>query len=82
MIVKMIGVLEECSEAERSQNDNLLIPHVHMGKSSDNLLDRSLARAFNVLLRRFIRIRGAYRLCRRLCARLCLVQGLRFPVIY
>jgi len=23
---KRIGVLEECSEAERSQNDNLLIP--------------------------------------------------------
>ena len=43
---KRIGVLMECSGAERRQNDNLLIPCAHKGKSSDNLLDRSLARAF------------------------------------
>ena len=36
LIVKRIGVLEECSEAERSQNDNLLIPLAHKGKSSDS----------------------------------------------
>lgn len=30
---------------KRKQNDNLLIPYAHKGKSSDNLLDRSLARA-------------------------------------
>ena len=29
MDVKRIGVLEECSEAEWSQNDNLLIPLAH-----------------------------------------------------
>ena len=33
---KRIDVLEECSEAERSQNDNLLIPLAHKGKSSDS----------------------------------------------
>ena len=44
--VKRIGVLMECSVAERSQNDNLLIPYAHKGKSSDNSLDRSLDRAF------------------------------------
>ena len=43
---KRIGVLMERSGAERKQNDNLLIPLAHEGKSSDNLLDRSLARAF------------------------------------
>ena len=42
---KRIGVLMECSGAERRQNDNLLIPYAHKGKSSDNLLDRSLDRA-------------------------------------
>ena len=35
----------ECSGAERRQNDNLLIPYAHKGKSSDNSLDRSLDRA-------------------------------------
>ena len=40
-----IGVLMECSGAERRQNDNLLIPYAHKGKSSDNLLGRSLDRA-------------------------------------
>ena len=45
LTVKRIGVLLECSEAERKQNDNLLIPYAHQGKSSDNLLDRSLDRA-------------------------------------
>ena len=43
--VKRIGVLMECSGAERRQNDNLLIPYAHKGKSSDNWLDRSLDRA-------------------------------------
>ena len=33
----MIGVLMECSGAERRQNDNLLIPYAHKGKSSDDL---------------------------------------------
>ena len=42
---KRIGVLMECSGAERRQNDNLLIPYAHKGKSSDNSLDRSLGRA-------------------------------------
>ena len=42
---KRIGVLMECSGAERRQNDNLLIPYAHKGKSSDNLLGRSLDRA-------------------------------------
>ena len=42
---KRIGVLMECSGAERRQNDNLLIPYAHKGKSSDNWLDRSLDRA-------------------------------------
>ena len=42
---KRIGVLMECSGAERRQNDNLLIPYAHKGKSSDNSLDRSLDRA-------------------------------------
>ena len=42
---KRIGVLMECSGAERRQNDNLLILYAHKGKSSDNLLDRSLDRA-------------------------------------
>jgi len=45
LTVKRIGVLLECSGAERKQNDNLLIPYAHQGKSSDNLLDRSLDRA-------------------------------------
>ena len=36
--------------------------------------------SLNALLRRFIRIRGAYKPCRRLCARLRLVLGLRFPL--
>ena len=36
LTVKRIDVLEECSEAERSQNDNLLIPLAHKGKSSDS----------------------------------------------
>ena len=35
--VKRIGVLMECSGAERRQNDNLLIPYAHKGKSSDGL---------------------------------------------
>ena len=35
--VKRIGVLMECSGAERRQNDNLLIPCAHKGKSSDGL---------------------------------------------
>ena len=43
--VKRIGVLMECSGAERRQNDNLLIPYAHKGKSSDNLFGRSLDRA-------------------------------------
>ena len=34
---KRIGVLMECSGAERRQNDNLLIPYAHEGKSSDGL---------------------------------------------
>ena len=34
---KRIGVLMECSGAERKQNDNLLIPLAHKGKSSDGL---------------------------------------------
>jgi len=34
---KRIGVLMECSGAERRQNDNLLIPYAHWGKSSDGL---------------------------------------------
>lgn len=34
---KSIGVLMECSGAERKQNDNLLIPLAHKGKSSDGL---------------------------------------------
>ena len=42
---KRIGVLMECSGAERRRNDNLLIPCAHKDKSSDNLLDRSLDRA-------------------------------------
>ena len=42
---KMIGVLMECSGAERRQKDNLLIPYAHKGKSSGNSLDRSLDRA-------------------------------------
>ena len=42
---KRIGVQMECSGAERRQNDNLLIPYAHKGKSSDNLLGRSLDRA-------------------------------------
>ena len=29
MTVKRIGVLVECSGAERRQNDNLLIPYAH-----------------------------------------------------
>ena len=42
---KRIGVLMECCGAERRQNDNLLIPYAHKGKSSDNSFDRSLDRA-------------------------------------
>ena len=42
---KRIGVLMECCGAERRQNDKLLIPYAHKGKSSDNSLDRSLDRA-------------------------------------
>ena len=37
LTVKRIGVLMECSGAERKQNDNLLIPLAHKGKSSDGL---------------------------------------------
>ena len=36
--------------------------------------------SLTALLRRLVRLRGAYKPCRRLCARLCLVQGLRFPL--
>ena len=42
---KRIGVLMECSGAERRRNDNRLIPYAHKGKSSDNLFGRSLDRA-------------------------------------
>ena len=37
--------------------------------------------SLTALLRRLVRLRGAYKPCRRLCARICLVQGLRFPVL-
>ena len=36
---------------------------------------------FTALLRRFIRLRGAYKPCRRSCGKLALTQFRRFPVL-
>ena len=73
---RSVGVQRSGTEAEWQSSDSLC----PLGQVLWRLVRLKSWPGFNALLRRFFRIRGAYKQCRRLCARLSLVQFLRFPV--